>query len=165
MKKRIVKIAFIVLVAVLLIQIPLRHKYRLEPYPSILLPAGASVISDRGFIVFNQTKIAAIASSGKHYEVSIDELLSTVPAQYRNPIVERGFGLPSRTDQEQKPNSSNIISQGRRWLRMRLRSIVGDDEFMELEISTYRVMKPTTDLTRLPDMALVEKVDIPLLSK
>jgi hypothetical protein len=162
MEKMIVKIAFIVLVPVLLIQIPLRSKYDFEPYPSILLPAGASTITDRGFIVFVQTKITAVTSSGNRHEVSIHDLLNTVPAQYRNGIVKRGFGLPSSKYYEEKPTSSNTISQGRTWLRNRLRSILGEDEFINVEIRTYRVTKPTTDLKRLPDMTLVEKVDIAL---
>ena len=48
LEKRLVKLAFLVVIPLLFLQIPLRHIYDFEPYPAIVLPGGAHTIRDTG---------------------------------------------------------------------------------------------------------------------
>ena len=164
MEKRLVKIGFILLIPLLFLQIPLRHKYKVEPYPTILLPAGATTVKDDGFITFVQTTVSAISASGKSYEISIHDLLNTVPRQYRLEIVGRSFGLPSGKHDQAKSSDPIAIAKGRTWLKNRLARILGEHELIKLEIRTYRVTKSTTDQTLAPEKTMLEKIEVPLHS-
>ena len=162
MDKTAVKTTFLLLIPLLLLQIPLRHIYDLEPYPSILLPGGASIIKDRGFISLAQTQLVAVNAKGKRYEVSVHDLLRTMPVQYRQHVVRRTFGLPVSTNGRMALASSSVIASGRAWLRHRLANILGQDDFVTLEIIKYRIIKPTTDLTYLSEKNILGTTEIPL---
>lgn len=162
MENRLVKLAFILFIPLLLLQIPVRYLYDIEPYPFILLPGGASVVKDQGFISIIENKIVASTAAGKRYEVDIHELLNSVPRQYRQFIVKRNFGLPSTADNHVQRDSDSRISVGRRWLTKRLGEILGRDDFVKLEIIAYRVTRPTTYLTSVPKASTLSSVEIQL---
>ena len=146
LEKQLAKLSFIVVILLLFLQIPLRHLYDFEPYPAILLPSGAHTVRDTGFISFTQKNISAITTSGQRFDVNVDDLLSTLPLQYRRYVVEHGLGSLTAKRRKQLP-SEIVAKEGRAWLKNRLRSILGRDDFVKLEIVEYRVVKPTRYLT------------------
>jgi hypothetical protein len=162
LERRLVKLAFIVVTALLFLQIPLRHVYNVEPYPAILLPSGAHVLKDTGSISFTEKKIVAVTASEQRLDVDTDDLLSTLPVAYRSYVIDRGFGfIPTAKGPKQQP-SELVARQGRVWLENRLRRILGGVEFAKLEIIEYRVVKPTTSLASGTEMKFLRSSEIDL---
>jgi hypothetical protein len=162
LEKQLVKVAFIVVIALLFLQIPLRHIYNFEPYPAILLPSGAHTVRDTGFISFTQKNISAVTASGQRFDVNVHDLLSTLPVAYRTYVVDQGLGFfPKAKSRKQLP-SEIVAKEGRAWLKSRLRTILGRDDFVKLEIVEYRVAKPTRYPTSGLEMKTLSSLEIPL---
>jgi hypothetical protein len=162
LEKQLVKLAFFVMILLLFLQLPLRHIYNFEPYPAILLPSGAHTVRDTGFISFTQKNISAVTTSGQRFDVNVHDLLSTLPLAYRTYVVDRGLGF-SLTAKGRKQLPPKIVAKdGRAWLKNRVRSILGRDDFVKLEIVEYRVVQPTRYSTAGPEVKTLSSFEIEL---
>jgi hypothetical protein len=104
----LIRCLFLGLIPLLFLQIPLRRIT--EPYPGILLPAGARSIRSEGHYVGYEKQYYAEDAAGTRHPVNIDEILTTVPGPYRPIVVEHGFGI----SKGRKIMRKNIQIAGRR---------------------------------------------------
>lgn len=67
----------------------------LEPYPAIILPAGAGKVSrSEGIFTFNRFEAIGIdAATGKEKQLNPSTLLRPIPVQYFHVIFDNNFGL------------------------------------------------------------------------
>ena len=130
------------MIPLLFLQLPLRHIYNFEPYPAILLPSGAHTVRDTGFISFTQKNISAVTTSGQRIDVNVHDLLSTLPlavSHLRSGPRVRFFPYSQKVGNNYLPEI--VAKDGRAWLKNRVRSILGRDDFVKLEIVEYRVVQ------------------------
>ena len=152
-----IRLLFIVLVPLLLFQLKLRNDT--EPYPAILLPAGASLLKSAGSYTGLDTECFAEDSSGSKYAFSPAMILDAVPSDYHPYVVETGFGinrdrmvrhfpvpLTGRRIPLGRPRTPAQIEATRAWLRERLHQTLGVDA-VRIHILTYAV---TTYYSEVP---------------
>lgn len=150
-RKRWIRLFFLVLVAGLFLQLPLRNVT--EPYPAILLPAGGNVLRSQGEITGQEREYLLEDASGKTYSVSVDALLGSVPRNYWPVLVDRGFGINSGREvrrpslsvfgrpvqlQFGRPLTPAQIEETRAWIRSKLKDALGIDA-VRIYILTYTV--------------------------
>jgi len=145
----LIRTLFIVLVPCLLFQLKLRGDT--EPYPAILLPAGASLLHSDGSFTGFETDCVAEDSAGRRYPFSAADILTEVPSNYRPFVVDAGFGLNKERTVRRlsipfvgytlalgRPKTSSQIASTRTWLRDRIRRTVGIDP-VRIRVLTYAI--------------------------
>ena len=139
-RARLIRFVFIVLVPCLVAQIAVRRVS--EPYPAILLPAGASVVRNGETSAGSAITLLAEDAAGGQHLVAPSDLLDTVPSIYHRHLLRRGFGLTEGRDVRSvrmpfpggglalrfgRPLTRLQAEQTRAWLRSRLRRNTGID--------------------------------------
>ena len=134
---------FVVLFPCLFLQLPLREIT--EPYPAILLPAGAAVFHSTGDYTAYETELMAVDADGNSYPVAAPALLDAVPSNYHKHVIARGFGMNAGRDvrrvlraQFGRPLTPQQIAQTREWVRSKLRSLSGIDA-VHIDVLTFAV--------------------------
>ncbi|HEX7798322.1 MAG TPA: hypothetical protein VF456_28360 [Vicinamibacterales bacterium] len=97
----LVRILFIIVAAMLFLQIPLRSRYN-PWFPSILFPAGYGVTRTIDQYTAQEREFYAEDEAGRRYPVSLDELLPNVPSGYRGLEGAYGFGISQGRDVRRK---------------------------------------------------------------
>jgi hypothetical protein len=148
----VVRSIFIALVPCLLAQIWVRRFT--EPYPAILLPAGATLMRSHGegYTVTELTLLVEDAH-GLQHPCSPSALLDTVPSDYRRNVIRRGFGLIADRDVRfvrvpspqggfflrfGHPLTQSQMEETRGWLRSKLRRNLGVDA-VRIHILRYSI--------------------------
>ena len=79
-------------------QMVMREAFRYEPFPTLLLPSGATLFRDSGDTTFVPVRELYVSAGNVRHRISYGSLLAHVPDGLQYPIVNRGFGLtPART--------------------------------------------------------------------
>jgi hypothetical protein len=152
-----IRLLFIVLVPLLLFQLKLRTDT--EPYPAILLPSGAGLLRSEGSFTGFETVCVAEDSSGTKYPFSAATLLDAVPTNYRQYVLEAGFGInrerivrhlpipfTGRRLQLGQPRTRPQIEETRAFLRRKLRQALGINA-VRIHVLTYGI---TTYYSEVP---------------
>jgi hypothetical protein len=109
-----------------------------EPYPVLRLPWGAAVVRDGDPGATDRWTLFAVTDDGRRIPVDHHRLLAGFPAQYREPILRRGFGLL-----RQAQTSAGEAAEARRWIRSRLRGQIERDDIAAIEITRERTVTAT----------------------
>jgi hypothetical protein len=96
-----VRILFVVLIPILLVQIPLRSRYR-EWFPSLFFPSGGGVSRTIDQYVTEENEYSVEDDVGRRHAVALDDLLPDVPTIYRGYEGALGFGLTEGRDVRSK---------------------------------------------------------------
>jgi hypothetical protein len=97
----LVRILFIIVAAMLFLQIPLRSRYN-PWFPSILFPAGPGVTRTINQYTAQEREYFAEDEESRRYPVTLDELLPDVPSAYRGYEGAHGFGISQGRDVRRK---------------------------------------------------------------
>jgi hypothetical protein len=134
---------FILIPLFLLLQLPLRSI--VEPYPAVLLPAGATLMRSGTAVKGSELELLAEDAAGREHPIAIDALLRSVPREYRGLVAGRGFGLVQDRDvrralgvQLGRPLEPRQRDETRRWLRRRVVEELGIDA-VRIKVVTYTV--------------------------
>lgn len=130
---------------------------QLEPYPALLLPAGAGKLNlEEKIIKVNTIAIYGYDLQGKLQKIDSQEFLAPIPRHYLYAIVDNEFGLSTKTideiwlrglgekiERKRKPISPENQKLAKFWLSKRLSilglstsSILLRDEIKTLEINS-----------------------------
>ncbi|HEX7796931.1 MAG TPA: hypothetical protein VF456_21360 [Vicinamibacterales bacterium] len=96
-----VRILFAVLIPILLVQIPLRSRYR-EWFPSLFFPSGGGVSRTIDQYVTEENEYSVEDDLGGRHAVTLDDLLPDVPTIYQGYEGALGFGLTQGRDVRSK---------------------------------------------------------------
>ena len=149
---RLIRLLFLALIPLLFLQLKLRNIS--EPYPAILLPAGAGLLRTTGghYTAF-ETECLVEDTTGTRHVLSTDMVLDTVPKNYQGFVIDRGFGINEgrevrrrslslagqRLDlQFGRPLTPLQIEHTRVWVRFRIRQTLGI-EAVRIHILTYAI--------------------------
>lgn len=162
-------ISFAILSAVLLVPYTLRivsSQDLLEPYPAIMLPAGASTVKrDTERFEFTRTQLFGIdPKSGDWKSLDATELLRPVPVHFLNALAKNRFGLDGDQAFEVRllkgrlptfhyDNASSLtadkIDATRRWFRERLTQAGCQDDRFQVRDTVMTVNLTTREVTEL----------------
>jgi hypothetical protein len=121
--------ALLLAIPLLLAQIPLRKIT--EPYPALLMPAGASLLRQGVPVDTVEREIYIEDGAGRRQTIAAQDLLANVPTLYRPYLLGRGLGLLSERDvrrirlgkgralQLGRPLEAHQAAETRAWLRAR----------------------------------------------
>lgn len=156
---------FLVLIPCLLLQLRLREIT--EPYPAILLPAGASLLHSTGDYTAYETELMAVDRDGRRYPFATAALLDAVPSNYYQYVIARGLGTRARDVRKRlgvqfgRPLAPRQIAETKHWLRSKLRSLL-DVDAARIDVLTFAVT--TTYTTSSPQqrraLARTSSVDL-----
>jgi hypothetical protein len=155
----------------LLLQLKLRSDT--EPYPAILLPAGATLLRGDGSYTGFETECSAEDTSGKQYDCNLQTLLAKVPTNYREFVLQAGFGTAKERVVRHlripftgysleigRPRTQAQLDTTRAWLRSRLRRTLGIDplrvHIRRYAITTFYNSNPVREQKRLQHETLVD---------
>ena len=147
---RWLKSLFAVVFLLLVGQLFLRQT-RSEPFPTFLLPAGASLYhadADADGGIYKRTTYYAVAQDGTRTPVRLSRILREVPGSYRGHIARDDFGLrapgprgaaarvgPLRIPLSMGVTTEEELSATKEWLRRRLEQRAGHS------VAALRVVK------------------------
>jgi hypothetical protein len=90
----------------------------LEPYPAVILPAGAGTIRINDGTVRARRTFLTAKRNGEWEEVDLAEFLAPVADHYLGRIVKRDFGFPRR--KHASPLKLAQVEETKRWMRSKL---------------------------------------------
>jgi hypothetical protein len=146
-----VRTLFIVLIPILIVQIPLRGRYR-EWFPSLFFPSGGGVSRTIDQYVTEVNDYYVADALGGWHAITLDDLLPDVPAIYRGYEGAAGFGLTQGRDVRSKtisiaghPLTLTVgraltpaqVEETRTYLRHRLAAL--GINAVQLDVLTYTV--------------------------
>lgn len=157
----------------LLFQLKLRTDT--EPYPAILLPSGASLLRGEGSFTGVETECRAEDSAGRQYPFSLATVLDVVPTNYRQFVVDGGFGInrsrvvrslpipfTGRRLRLGRQKTQAQIDSTRQWLRTKLHQTLGIDavriHVLKYSVTTHYGEGPTRQEKQLKSESTVELV-------
>jgi hypothetical protein len=90
----------------------------LEPYPAVILPAGASTIRiKRGTVPMSRLFLTA-KRNGKWEEVDVAKFMAPISKHYFGHVAGRGFGFPK--SRRASPRQLEQAAQTKRWMKAKL---------------------------------------------
>ena len=90
----------------------------LEPYPAVILPAGAGTIRiTRGKVPTSRTFLTA-RRNGEWQEVDVDKFMAPIAEHYFSRIARRDFGLPGT--RRASPAKQKRVAATKRWMKAKL---------------------------------------------
>ncbi len=114
------------------------HAKKLEPYPAVILPAGAGTIGiRRGNVSLSRTYLTA-KRNGSWEEVDTRQLMAPIAQHYFEHMTRRGFGLSLRKNPS--PRRREEVAETKRWMRDKLAA-------QGFATSHLRVMKQKVTVT------------------
>jgi len=143
------RMLFVVLPLFLLFQLKLRTNT--EPYPAILLPAGAGLLKSEDSFTGFVTECSAEDAAGRLHPFSVGAVLVGVPTNYRQFVVDGGFGIDRNRVVRSLPipgigrrlylgrqKTPSQVEVTRQWLREKLRKTIGIDA-VRIHVFKYAV--------------------------
>lgn len=169
-------IAYVLIISTLVTPFLLISRYgnSLEPYPAVVLPAGAfkiSFVGDSSRIFYKS--LAGYALNGKLVSIPVAELLHPIPVHYAPGILASSFGLQGSTISHhtagligwlkrrgiirKREFSPQIYSNTKAWLQEKLLNLQLKQDSI-LIIHHSKVVYQGTDPVGLPDTLNIEYI-------
>lgn len=118
----------------------------LEPYPAVILPAGAGTIHiDKGTVRARRTFLTAMRN-GKWEEVDISRFLAPIAEHYLGRIAKRDFGFPR--SKSASPLELAQAAETKRWMRAKLAAQGFESQKLNLMQQTMTITLATGEQTR-----------------
>jgi hypothetical protein len=159
-KKRLVKSVFVLSIILCVGSLGMAYGCRCEPYPALLFPGGAGTVTTTGPLKYPLAKLTAITDQGQRHDISVHDLLNTVPRHLRLSILKRNFGLPTLGKGSEV--ASPAVSEGRAWLLRQLHRLTGQEDVAMLEHTAYHIVLPSRWGQRPTEAQVLSITTIPL---
>ena len=112
-----------------------------EPYPAVILPAGAGTIRIKhGHVQLNRTHLTA-PRNGEWAEVDVSAFMTPIAEHYFSRIARRNFGLPQ--SKRAAPEELARAAQTKSWMKARLGALGFETSRLRVVTETLTIAFPS----------------------